>query len=222
MSDTDSFIEEVTEEVRRDRLYLLMRRYGWIAVAAVLLIVAGTGWNEWRKAQDRAMAQSTGDSIIAALEQETPGEQANALAAIDSVDPEVAAMVDMLAAGVQADTAPSEAAVLLLQVADNNDVELIYRQIATLKAVSIPGSGLSIEDRRARLDALTLVGGLIRLLAEEQLAYLTVETGDIDAAIEMLQQIAADAEASAGLRQRTTQVIVALGGEPIPEPQQEQ
>ena len=56
MSDTDSFIDEVTEEVRRDRLFGLMKRYGWIAALAVLLIVGGAAWNEWRKAQDRAAA----------------------------------------------------------------------------------------------------------------------------------------------------------------------
>jgi len=32
MSDTDSFINEVTEEVRRDRLYGMFRRWGWFAL----------------------------------------------------------------------------------------------------------------------------------------------------------------------------------------------
>ena len=36
MSDTDSFIDEVNEEVRRDRLYHLLRRYGWIAALAIV------------------------------------------------------------------------------------------------------------------------------------------------------------------------------------------
>ena len=31
MSNPDSFIEEVTEEVRRDKLFALFRKYGWIA-----------------------------------------------------------------------------------------------------------------------------------------------------------------------------------------------
>ena len=31
MSDTDSFIDEVTEEVRRDALFAQFRRYGWHA-----------------------------------------------------------------------------------------------------------------------------------------------------------------------------------------------
>ena len=48
MSDTDSFIDEVTEEVRRDRMYLLLRRWGWVGVVAVILIVGGAAFNEVR------------------------------------------------------------------------------------------------------------------------------------------------------------------------------
>ena len=36
VSDTDSFIAEVNEEVRREQLYGYLRKYGWIAVVAVL------------------------------------------------------------------------------------------------------------------------------------------------------------------------------------------
>ncbi len=36
MSNNDSFIDEVNEEVRRDKLYALFRKYGWIGVVAVL------------------------------------------------------------------------------------------------------------------------------------------------------------------------------------------
>ena len=51
MSDTDSFIDEVNEEVRRDRFYFMLKRYGWIAVLAVILLVGGAAWNEYQKAQ---------------------------------------------------------------------------------------------------------------------------------------------------------------------------
>ena len=45
MSDTDSFIEEVTEEVRRDQLYKYVRKYGWIAIALVVGVVGGIEQN---------------------------------------------------------------------------------------------------------------------------------------------------------------------------------
>ena len=38
MSDTDSFIDEVSEEVRRDKLFGYIRKYGWIAITSVLLL----------------------------------------------------------------------------------------------------------------------------------------------------------------------------------------
>ena len=46
MSDVDSFIDEVSEEVRRERLYIALRRYGWIGVLAVLLLVGGASWRQ--------------------------------------------------------------------------------------------------------------------------------------------------------------------------------
>ena len=46
MSNSDSFIDEVTEEVRKDRLFQLFRRYGWIAGVVIVLIVGGAAWNE--------------------------------------------------------------------------------------------------------------------------------------------------------------------------------
>ena len=87
MSDTDSFIEEVTEEVRRDRLFALLRRYGWIAGLAVLAIVGGAAWNEWQSAQATKQAQALGDGVIAALEAPEASTRADALASVDAATP---------------------------------------------------------------------------------------------------------------------------------------
>ena len=108
---------------------------------------------------------------------------------------------------------PQNAAERLLSLADRSDIPDIYRQVATLKAVMIPEAGLSADDRRSRLDELSLAVGQMRLLAEEQLAMLDIENGDTEAAISRLRALYLDAEASAGLRERAGQVIVALGGE---------
>ena len=68
VAEQDSFINEVTEEVRRDWLYALMRRYGWIAILLVVILVGGAAFNEWRKAGARAEAEAAGDALIAALQ----------------------------------------------------------------------------------------------------------------------------------------------------------
>ncbi|WP_272005140.1 tetratricopeptide repeat protein [Roseovarius sp. ZX-A-9] len=213
MSNTDSFIDEVTEEVRRDRLFGLIRRYGWIAVLAIVLLVGGAAYNEWQKAQARAEAEALGDSILAALTSEEGAARVAALDAIAAPNAGSRTLVDLMAASEEIRLDPADAAQRLLAIADRSDVEQVYRQIATLKAVMIPAGGLDVETRRSRLDGLALGNGLVRLLAEEQLAYLDIETGAPDAAIERLQQVVADAGATPGLRRRAAQVIVALGGE---------
>jgi hypothetical protein len=214
VSDTDSFIEEVTEEVRRDRLFRLMRRYGWIAILAILLLVGGAAWNEWRKAQARDAAQAFGDRMLAALSEPDRGARASALADMEAPNLEAAAVVDLLTAAETAGGDPEAAATRLLEIADRPETGDVYRQIATLKAVTLPDSRLGIDIRRQRLEGLVSEGGVVRLLAEEQLALIALETGDRAAAIERLTAITADAEATAGLRRRATQVIVALGEDP--------
>ncbi len=216
VSQSDSFIDEVTEEVRRDRLFALMRRYGWIAVLAVLLLVGGAAWNEWRKAQERQAARAFGDSVLGALERDGQAERAAALESMAVQEPGRQIVLRLLTAAEQPDADHAAAARALLDMADREGVLPVYRQIAVLKAVAMPDSDLSPETKRQHLDGLTLAGGLVRLLAEEQLALLALESGDRQGALERLQQIAADAEATAGLRRRATQLIVALGGE-VPE-----
>ena len=67
MSNNESFIDEVTEEVRRDKLYAGLRKYGWIGILGVLLLVGGASVNEWMKARERAAAEAAGDAILAAV-----------------------------------------------------------------------------------------------------------------------------------------------------------
>lgn len=217
MSDTDSFIEEVSEEVRRDRLYGYMRRYGWIAVVAVLALVGGAAWNEWSKAQARAKAQTAGDAILAALQADEPAERVKALEAVRDQDitqgaKAVVALMQAAEQGVEEDVSGAQDA--LESIATDGSLPEIYRQIASFKAASTNKGGLSVDDRRVRLEALSAPGNALRLLAVEQLALLEIETGNADTALELLQSIVVDAEVTAGLRQRATQLIIALGGEP--------
>ena len=217
MSDTDSFIEEVSEEVRRDRLFGYMRRYGWITVLAILALVGGAAWNEYSKSQARAKAQGAGNAILAALEADEPQERVKALEALQSEDitQGAKAVVSLMQAAEQAaGIDPAGAQTALEAIAVDGSLPEIYRQIASFKSATKSGGSLSVDDRRLRLDALSAPGMSLRLLATEQLAMLDIEAGDTAAALEKLQGIVVDAEVTAGLRQRATQLIVALGAEP--------
>ena len=214
MSNNDSFIEEVTEEVRRDRLFLLLKRYGWIGIAAVLLIVGGAAWREYTQAQDRAAAEALGDSIVAALETEDDTARIAALGEVEAGSVGGSTLLALLRASEQSATGQdAEAATTLGEIARNGDVAQIYRDIASFKLLLVQSETVDGAERRSGFEALARAGSPLRLLAEEQIALIDVETGDTEAALEKFQAILADAEVTTGLRQRVSQVIVALGGE---------
>ncbi|WP_170354566.1 hypothetical protein [Ruegeria lacuscaerulensis] len=217
MSDVDSFIDEVTEEVRRDRLYLLLRRWGWIGVLLVVLIVGGAAFNEIRKSRATSQAQDLGDAILAALAKNDSGERATDLAAVESASPGGDAVLNMLLSASQVEAGSEQDAVDSLNtIAVQGDLPEIYRAIAAFKALLLQSDTMPAADRRQQFEALAAPGAPLRLLAEEQLALIDVAEGNTDAAIERLQTLRQDAEIGADLQQRAAQLIVALGG--VPEP----
>ncbi len=218
LSNSDSFLDEVAEEVQRDKLYGYLRRYGWIAVLAVLLIVGGAAWNEYRKAQTRAAAETTGDALLEALNQDDFAARADAIAAVDAQGPAVA-VAALLTAATQEEAGDIDAAAeTLAGLVTNADIPEMYRDLATFKAAMLPS-----DDPAARMIALEQLaqpGQPFRLLALEQMAYAKLEQGETDAAIADLRSIVEDAAVTRGLRERAQTLMVALG-EPIPEPETE-
>ena len=210
MSNPDSFIEEVTEEVRRDRLFRLFRKYGWIGVVIILGLVGGTAWTEWSKSRDAARAQAFGDAVIDALDQGTPAERREALAAVPS-DADQTAILNLILAS---DPAEDKAATLaaLDKVAADASLTPAYRDLAVLRRVLVAGTDQPVADRRTALEGIAVAGRPYRALAAEQLAYLLIEEGKTNDAIAALTALLQDQEASGSLRARASQVITALGG----------
>ncbi len=217
MSDTDSFIDEVTEEVRRDRMYLLLRRWGWVGVVAVVAIVGGAAFNEYRKARDASQAEALGDAILAALAENGSAERAESLASVEGQSPGGDAVLNMLLSASQLEAGTNEEAVNSLNsIAVQGDLPEIYRSIASFKALLLQTETLSASDRRQQFEVLAAPGAPLRLLAEEQLALIDVSEGETQAALDRLQALRQDAEATVDLQQRAAQLIIALGGAPEP------
>lgn len=215
MSNNESFIDEVTEEVRRDKLFGLFRKYGWIGVLVVLGIVGGTAWTQWQKAQAEARAQAFGDAVTDALDLGATEERMAALQGVPATEEQVGLLGLMLSTDPESDRAGTLAA--LDSVAANADLAPIYRDLAVLRRVIVAGADMPLADRRAALDGIAVAGRPYRALALEQLAILMIEDGKTDDAIAALTALLQDQDASAGLRRRAEQMIVALGGT-LPEP----
>lgn len=208
MSNPDHFIDEVTEELRRDKLFAMMRKYGWIAILGVLLIVGGAAFNEWRKASAQAAAEKLGDELSAALALEDVQARKAAFATIEAKG-DAEALVILLEAGALSD---AESLAALEKLAADENVSPLYRELAVLKRAM--AGDMDASARIALLAPLTKAGAPFRVLAEEQIAMAEIELGQHEAAISRLQALLVDNDASQPLRQRATQLIVALGAKP--------
>ncbi len=214
MSETDSFIEEVTEEVRRDRLYAYYKKYGWIVGLAIVLIVGGAGYLEWSKSQASAAAEARGDAIAAALLKETPEKQVAALQSLSTDAGAAAVLLQFQEATILINNGQKDAALAALnKIVKTDGISPIYRDLAGFKALVLRGKDMDGAKRMAQLQGLAKPGNALRPLALEQIALAELDAGDEKAATGQLQQLLEEPNLPAGVQQRAVQLLVSLGGE---------
>ena len=208
MSDTDSFIDEVTEEVRRDRLFGYFRRYGWIPAVIILALVGGTAYGEWSKSVVAQAAQVRGDALLDALDVQDKPESISALSSIVAQED-----TDVVASFLLAGLDQSLASELLTAIAENMDQPKYIRDLARLKLAATPDAA-SKDEAVSILTDLSAPGGLYRNAATEILVALELQLGNRDVALELLQSHVQDAGATRAQVQRMGELIVALGAIP--------
>jgi hypothetical protein len=208
MSDTDSFIDEVTEEVRRDRLFGYFRRYGWIPAVIILALVGGTAYGEWSKSVVVQAAQVRGDALLDALDVQDKPESISALSSIVAQGD-----TDVVASFLLAGLDQSLASELLTVIAENMDQPKYIRDLARLKLAATPDAA-SKDEAVSILTDLSAPGGLYRNAATEILVALELQRGNRDVALELLQSHVQDAGATRAQVQRMGELIVALGAIP--------
>ena len=215
MSDTDSFLQEVSEELRRDKLYRNIRKYGWLAILLVVLIVGGATYREYQKSKAAKAAQFFGTSIINALNEKSVNDRISKLQKIKAPGDNAKVVIAML---LSAELNGSENLTAeksdLSSFTDGSSIDAHYRELLDFKILLGSAKTISLEERLAAFEALSEPGNSFRLLAEEQIALIELEQGNIDRAVEKISQILLDAELTAGLRNRATQMLIALGKDP--------
>ncbi len=211
MSESDSFVGEVSEEIRRDRLYHYAKKYGWIVGLILALIVGGAIYNEWRKASLEAQRQATGDALLSAIEQQDPERQLDALTTLSDDGGSAAVLSALARAGALAETGRTEDAIAAYNtVAERGDISEVYKDLALLKGLMLSPDG---PDADQTIEYLAAPGRPFSLLAIEIRALNHVRTGDTDAALADLTAILEAPQTTAQLRQRAQQLTIVLGGE---------
>lgn len=213
MHDGHSFISEVSEEVRRDRLYAGMARYGWLIAALVLLVVGGAAGNAWYQSRQAEAARAAGDTLRAALAEPDAAKRAAALGAFVEGAPRAAALGQIAQAGSLAKAGDTDgAAALLANVAGDGKAPEVLRSLASLERVMLLGKVMDPSERQAALEGLVAPGAPFRALGLEQRALMALEAGNRDAAVADLNEVLSEPSSTDALQARARQLILAAGG----------
>jgi len=215
VSDTDSFIQEVTEEVRQDRMLGLWKRYGPFVLAGVFLVVAGSAAWQWRISENRAGARVAGGVLSAAAQVEDPAARAEAFAkAVGEVgDAALLAKLGEAAAAAHAGDAARAQAIYAGIAADSSQPKR-WAKLAALKSAAL---SLDTGDTAAALTALEPLaaeGEPYRLLAVELQGVAHVLAGDLKAAETAFRTILDDPNATASLQGRSAEFLRTIGVDP--------
>lgn len=206
MSD-DSFIREVEEELRSDRLKKIWDSFGPIIIgAAILLVVATVGYEGYKYYADR-QASASGDRFLAALNLANEGQSDQALSELQALEEDgygaYPVLARMRAATVLEEKGDDAGAVAAFDaVAADTSAPETVRDMARIRAAYILVDTGSAADVAERAEPLSADSNPLRHAAREALGLAAWKEGRFADAQVLFKQIADDPSAPRNAQQR--------------------
>jgi len=213
----DLIFREVDEDVRRERLEAAWKKYGGLALAGALLIVAIVAGSVYWKDYQKSEREGQGSQFEAAGLLMAQGNATEAASAFEQLAAEGNAGYQVLAA-LQAAEARAAAGATdealaaydrLLQAGTGSAAQQdVIRLKAALLALEAKGGEAALQ----RLGDLAEGNSTFRNAAREVKASALLSSGDRSGAIAELKAIAEDSSATPLQRDRVSRFLLALGG----------
>jgi hypothetical protein len=220
MAPNDEFIREVDEEYRRDRIAQIWTRYNGVIIGLLILFVAGVGgWRYWEYAQEsRAQADAVRyDDALRLTRAEDKDKEAQA--AFEALAKDANGGYSLLARfRLAADLGKQDAqngASAYDALANDGKVPSLWQDLARLRAAWLRSDTADPASLRPILERMATPTNPWRHSARELLGLSGLKTGDLEFAGRWFDQIAADRETPAGLRQRLEVYTALVTGGPV-------
>ncbi|HXV23299.1 MAG TPA: hypothetical protein VED46_03485 [Alphaproteobacteria bacterium] len=205
---TDVF-REVDEEVRREQLLKLWRRYSKYVIAAIVLVVglaaALYGWRQWQEQRriERADAYLSASAIPAA-------EAIEAYKAMGNGDG-YGMLARLREAALLAELGRKAEAVAAFEaIASDAAVPRVYRDLALLLFAQHALGQADSGDLIRRLEPLTAADNPWRFSAMELTALAELQAGNTARARSLFLSLADDPAAPAGVRGRAAEILATI------------
>ncbi|WP_367171482.1 tetratricopeptide repeat protein [uncultured Aureimonas sp.] len=202
----DTFVREVNEELRQERVRALWIRYGTAAVIVAVLIVLGVaGYVLWQRYQ-AGIAAADGDRLLQATALYSEGKTQEGNAILDGLAQNgvgaYPALARMRLAEARVADDPAAAVAAFDEVANMSSAPQGLRDMAAVRAAYLLVDHGSLADVRARVERLTGDAEPLRFPAREALGLAAWKAGDIETARTMFDQLQEDLGAPNGIRRR--------------------
>lgn len=219
MSD-DSFIREVEEELRSDRLQKFWKSFGpFVIGGAVAIVLATAGYRGWEYYVD-SQASASGDKFLAALNLAGDGKTDEAMATLQELEKDgygaYPVLARMRAATLLHKQGKAEEAVAAFdEVAADSSVPAAIRDMARLRAAYILVDIGSEDDVAKRAEPLTADSNPLRHSAREALGLAAWKAGKLGDAQKLFKEITDDQKAPRGVSERASLMLdlIASSGE---------
>lgn len=211
---SDDLFREVDEEVRQDRYIKIWKRYGiYISALVVTIILITVGVVVWRDIE-RSALESSSEVLISAIESSSD-RQNEALEQFKIIGDEGNEGYRLLAklreGAILSKMGDISGAVLVYDsIALDNSQDEIYRDLASVLAVSHGMSIMSLGEVEDRLASIIVEINPWRYSARELLATAIMVSGDKKRAIKEFKPLVDDTKAPAGVRARAAEMLVIL------------
>jgi hypothetical protein len=206
---------EIEEELRRDSLAQLWKKYGNYVIGLAVLVVIATGAVVgWRAYQDK-QREAHGAEYASALDLARQGKEADAAAAFASLAQKadsgraVLARLEEAASRVNAGDVPAAIAIYDSLTGDGS-VDPAFRDAATMLAARYTLDKGDPQTAIAKLQPLTAPSNAWRGLAVELTALAELKAGDKAKARSDFDALAKDTTAPQGVRQRAAEMAETL------------
>lgn len=214
--ESETFIREVDENLRRDRATDFAKRYGsWMIGAMILIIAAIGGYLYWQNRQhEQAAAQSeTLSKVITDISSgnvKTAPAQLDAMAANGNDAYRASAMLTRAALAIQQHDLKLAAA-KYHEIEADDGLPQPYRDLATIRATALEFDNLKPEEVVARMQPMTKPGNAWFGSAGEMTAMALIKQNRKSEAGRLFAQIAADKAVPDSIRSRAIQLAGSLG-----------
>lgn len=206
-------MQEVSEEVRKDRFYRILKKWGWVGIALIVALVGGASFNEWNKESKINSARNLGDRVLAAIASKDVIDLKEI--EIKNVSQDIF-IKNLMSAILFSDDKLDASKKALEEIGGIPGITKTYKDLNAFKLglLLLKSGNLTDEERFGVFEALVEPGSPFRSLAKEQQALILIEQGKIELAIKTLVEITDDSETTDTLRRRVTQLRISLGSDP--------